>query len=325
MVQDISGDYMQGSLFSGSAQSGITVVCSSDEHYAPYCGIMLTSLLENNTVSTVYILTDKAFSEDNRIRIYRLEAVYNVPIKVIVVSDDILKSSKIKTRNAMLAKWLKIAVGELLPQSLSKVLYLDCDIIVNGNIESLWKTDISAYSIALVRSSHSECNRMRISARKGYYSTGVALINLDYWREDGVFQKLLSFVPKNPDQLLLGDQDIMNYVLQDSIKVLPIEYNYQIGGLLNEFFRKMPPIMQGKYLSVVPQIIHYSSQVKPWFVDYYGYPFRNEWIKYIKISFWNDVRYIWPETNLWGKVKMFLLRYCMWPLGILSRNEIIQR
>ena len=56
----------------------INVVCATDDKYVPYCGVMLTSLFENNQEReiNVYILVDKVLSKRGIAKFDRLAKQY---------------------------------------------------------------------------------------------------------------------------------------------------------------------------------------------------------------------------------------------------------
>lgn len=69
----------------------MNIVCVTDDNYVLYCGIMLTSLYENNrdVEITTYILT-RGLCEDNRDRLSRLAESYKTKIEIITLADDTL-------------------------------------------------------------------------------------------------------------------------------------------------------------------------------------------------------------------------------------------
>jgi lipopolysaccharide biosynthesis glycosyltransferase len=50
-----------------------------------------------------------------------------------------------------LAAYARIFLSDILPASWSKVLYLDCDLIVRRSLLELWSTELDGYAIAAVR------------------------------------------------------------------------------------------------------------------------------------------------------------------------------
>ena len=49
-----------------------------------------------------------------------------------------------------IASYYRLKLPDLLPGELSRILYLDCDMIVTGKLRPLWETDISGMAVAAV-------------------------------------------------------------------------------------------------------------------------------------------------------------------------------
>ena len=74
--------------------SRIAIVCATDDNYAPFCGIMLTSVLENNRDREVlaYILIDKPLQEIQQKRFKQLSDKYSARIEFVMVDCHVLSS-----------------------------------------------------------------------------------------------------------------------------------------------------------------------------------------------------------------------------------------
>ena len=82
----------------------INILIGSDINYAPYYGVMLTSLFMNNKESKfdVYLLTDETWTDAETKKFSNLANSFNSTFKVIVVDFDIsdicnFSSFKVKT------------------------------------------------------------------------------------------------------------------------------------------------------------------------------------------------------------------------------------
>ena len=53
-----------------------------------------------------------------------------------------------------------------------------------------------------------------------YINAGVLLINLKLWRKDNLSFKLTDAIEKNKENFLLGDQDAINFVCKNKIKIM---------------------------------------------------------------------------------------------------------
>ena len=67
----------------GGGGKTINILCATDDKYAPYCGVMLTSFLENHKAfhTEVYIIVKNSLKEEKRLR--QLEERYDVKVNMI--------------------------------------------------------------------------------------------------------------------------------------------------------------------------------------------------------------------------------------------------
>jgi len=97
--------------------------------------------------------------------------------------------------------WFRILIPEVVDKDISRVLYLDCDTIVNTNLDYIFNLDLSGKAIAAVvdaeSSNHKTFDRLNYPIDKGYVCSGVLLLNLDYWSEHSISEKLQDFGKKN--------------------------------------------------------------------------------------------------------------------------------
>ena len=72
--------------------------------------------------------------------------------------------------------------------------------------------------------------RLHYPSSDSYFNSGVLLVNLDYWREEGLMSKALDYISKNGSKLVFYDQDVLNALLHDCKLFLPFRYNVQDGS-----------------------------------------------------------------------------------------------
>lgn len=109
---------------------------------------------------------------------------------------------------------------ELLPKDIDRVLYLDCDIIVDGDVSKMYFSEIKDISAIVTTDFMSiqagNPKRLGYDERHGYFNSGMMLINISYWREHDILQRSINYIKENSEILFLYDQDVLNYVLHDS-------------------------------------------------------------------------------------------------------------
>lgn len=298
--------------------STINILCATDDCFAPYCGIMLTSLFENNKNHScrVFIIVNKPLAKKNTRRFIKLGNLYGQQISFVTIDDSLFQKFP-KLRNSLVT-YYRLVAADLLPESVNKVLYLDGDLIVAGDLSPIWNTDLSDKAIAAVteRASLAEARAeaLHYSAELGYFNAGVILMNLDYWRVNGVGQQCLSFLDNHYSILRFHDQDVLNSVLRDKKKMLPIAFNFQTDFLKKDVFKQEYYKIQDAILEAfnAPCIIHFSGPLKPWSIVYYGKPCYRIWQSYKKLSFWSNVPATCPKRKV---LKWLIKRFALWPLG----------
>lgn len=300
----------------------VKILCATDDNYVPYCGVMLSSIFINHPLGSVevFILLDKPLSQQNVRKFDDLARKYSNRINYVMVDNSLLKTIQINGMSYWtIATYYRLYAAQLLPESVHQILYLDCDIIVNGDISSLWQMNWDGIAAGVVPDifNDDDSNYKLLSYNKelGYFNAGVVFMNLDYWRENNIGDTCIEYLKSNFQILKSNDQDVLNYVLKDCKKNLPLTYNFQIQ-FFSKYFRS--EIFSKSFLKEVdevgmPLIVHYAAPVKPWMVDYYGMPYGRLWHKYKRKSSWWNMSDIWPGGN---HFKLLVKRYLLWPLNI---------
>ena len=108
----------------------IHIVCATDDNYAPYCGIMLTSVLENNKGRDVvaFILMDRPLQEKQQKRFKRQSEMYGAKIEYVLVDKSFFEKFPLKGDTKNLKHWsivtyYRLYAEDLLPKNVDKVLY----------------------------------------------------------------------------------------------------------------------------------------------------------------------------------------------------------
>lgn len=298
----------------------VNILCSTDDNYVPYCGIMLTSLFENNKELDIEVyLMCESLNEKNLDDLNLLSKKYSVNIQMVQVDNTVFKDCPIRPNDHVsLVAYYRLIAADVLPQNINKILYLDCDIILNGCIKKLYDTDISEYAFGAVIDedvfNNEKYSRLNYEKSYKYINSGVILFNLDYWKKHNIAKECFDYISSYPDRIKLHDQDTINVVCRKQKKLLPLIYNFQTGFLLTDlYFNKAveDDIMSS---SKSPVIIHYTGKNKPW-MRYSQQPFRNLFFKYKKMSLWHSM----PLIKNLNTTKV--IRYYIYLLILLIKNK----
>lgn len=293
----------------------INILCGTDNNYAPYYGIMLTSLFECNKeyAFDVYVFVSGDLSEVNRKKFKKLEQKYGDRIVLMTIDADRLKDCPVRELDdsgtcAYLNQtaYYRLLAAELLPASVKKIIYLDGDIVINGDVRPLWNVDLTDKAIACV----GDCDvadkeiekRLGYAPDKGYFNAGVAVYNLDYWRKERVSDRIFAYIKERKEQLKYMDQDAVNGVLWAEKVLLPERFNFQTPYFAPYFWIDYTEDFRRALLDECKKavVIHYCCALKVWDFRYWGGPFYAVWNKYRKMSFWRNAHIIRP-LRTYGK------------------------
>ena len=131
-------------------------------------------------------------------------------------------------------------------------------------------------------------SRLGYPSGMGYFNAGVAVYNLDYWRENHIGDKLFGYIRENFAKLKYMDQDVVNAVLYDKKVFADERYNYQVLFLASSFWEDYSDGFHQKLIEEGRNVVvaHFCGPVKVWDFRYYGGPFYDIWEKYRRISLW---------------------------------------
>jgi len=140
-----------------------------------------------------------------------------------------------------------------------RVLYLDADTIVLGDLDPLFEMDPGgAVALAIrdpgVRVLRNDCPWLSAGERldrEPYFNTGVLAMAIEPWREARASEQAGRLLREEVAHCHWGDQTVLNYVLRDKIRYLPDTWN---RASAHYFFGR-----RGE-----PRIIHFMWPVKPW-------------------------------------------------------------
>lgn len=170
--------------------------------------VCLKSLLANNKMDRVYLLI-----EDD-------EFPYPIPENVHPFNISRQEYFKEGTPNYS-SKWsymtmMRCVFGAMFPDE-HRILWLDCDTIVNDDITDLFDMNMDGYMYAGAIEPQNCKNVFR------YINCGVLLMNLDMIRQTNRESEMVMFL--NSYQFNFPDQDVINMLCQGWIRIIGSEYN----------------------------------------------------------------------------------------------------
>lgn len=256
----------------------MNIVYASNDAYARHLGASLCSLYDRNESCAeiqVYILSMQ-ISRENREALEEIAARYDRKLTMIEMGDlEARFGSAVDTGGYDISIMLRLFMGEVLPDDVERVLYLDCDTVILQPLRHLWKEDLGDAVVgAVMEPTIYEAVRESIglSPEDAYYNSGVLLVDLKRWREEGVQQQLLDFWKEKGGKLFASDQDVINGTLKGRIHTLMPRYNFFTNY---RYFSYKELVKYAPTYEAVPEeelalakkhptILHYMGDERPW-------------------------------------------------------------
>jgi len=305
----------------------------TDTNYIMPTGVAMISVCENNQDESIcfhLVITDEGTSPDEvdeKVKpLVDIVEKYGKEYKVYRLSSETLKEFICSGADYIsTTAFARMFLPRLLDNTINKVLYLDCDIIVNDSLKQLWETELAndcplAAAIDATGLLHYGIFENKTGNLQIYFNSGVLLINLSCWRKEELTQETISCALNYNFNLL--DQDVLNYLFCDRFYELSPTYNYQILYDLPDNYtvpKRQLEIVKKVYQN--PVIIHYISNNKPWKQEIC--PRRNVWEKYLSFSIWKGIKYT-PVVSCLSRTKIYSpLLDAYWADPLLFQQSVI--
>ncbi|MEM7782259.1 MAG: glycosyltransferase family 8 protein [Planctomycetota bacterium] len=296
------------------------VLCAADDNYVMPLAVTLHSAASNLEKGNHLhvLLMDGGISESNWIGLR--ETLFDLPISIHIIRPDRSEIADLTISHHIThTAYFRLLAARLLPKSISKVIYLDSDVLVRGDLTELWNFDLgNDYCAAVVDISCPFINAYHAHQKYGdlkaalpflnviepirnwrelgldgsahYFNSGVMVLNIARWREESIEQKLLACLRDNPDYVWCWDQYALNVVFHGQWKQLPAHWNQ--GAHVFEYpTAAQCPISKDEFLAMRddPSVIHFTTEFKPWKYEPF-HPSQSLFFEQLDLTAWNGWR-----------------------------------
>lgn len=269
----------------------MNILLTFDNNYSEHAAVVIASLLLYNKGSQDFYIVSDYISEENRAKL-RTTAL-NSKVHFIIIEKSKFKDLPIGKGTAntyvTIATYYRLIAIDLLPKRLDKVLYLDSDITINGDITGLYySTFPEGIFIKVLEETPSLAKegtlRLEYPSEYSYFNAGVILFNMSKVREYYSFNKAKEYAKNHI--IKFHDQDILNGLFYDKKEFFQLKYNVMESALI-----KNAPIAE-RYLEQKdaiynPAIIHFSGHLKPWQKECKN-PYKYKYLSALSMTPWKD-------------------------------------
>lgn len=260
----------------------------------------MISICENNRdMETLdfYLLGDN-IPDSSKQALSEISASYGRTISVIDV-PQLNVPKELYNQRWPRSAYTRLFSGQLLPDSIEKALYLDCDTLIIGSLKELDRIS-SQYTVCGVKDCISEYYKENIGLEKEavYINAGVLLINLKKLREIDMNRAIADFFDTYSKTMFFADQDVLNGIFKGNVGILDPKYDMMTIQYSLSYKELMTIRRPSNYYSKEeldrakenPSIIHFTTfmtDIRPW-IEGSEHPYAKDFEKYMAMSPWGD-------------------------------------
>ena len=253
----------------------INVAFAADNNYAQHVAVAMASVMTNvkSGCSVRFFLLSDGIETALLERIKETASRFCAELIVIDLSKAAGFEKVYTSGHISRAAYFRLALPDILPPDVTKIIYLDTDLLVLGDITKLWDVDLEGLPLAAVpdygimaskRSMKEKEKTIRLPAGDAYFNSGVMVMDVGKWREHGYTQAVVDVVAKH--ELRHHDQDALNWVFAGKWKKLPLSWNVipPVMQLLPKILRNGTFRKNALAARRSISILHYAGRCKPW-------------------------------------------------------------
>ncbi len=321
----------------------IPVLCAADGRYVMPLAVTLLSAAQHLSPgwSLEVWLVDGGIPEASLAMLK--ETLAGWPVELHLVSPSGVKLDDLSiSHHISRTAYLRLLADRWVPEGLSRVIYLDSDLVVQSCLSELWLRELgencllAAPDIACPwvdarrgATNYRRCSPWLAALRpvpnyaahgfKGtepYFNSGVMVLNLDAWREQQLGHQLLECLRLHREHVWCWDQYALNCVLVDRWGRLPARWN--VGAHTWEYpSPRHAPIDETEFEAMLerPAILHFTTEFKPW--DFgTRHPRREVFYEYLDQTAWKGWRPVKPPFRPRRAWDLFAAGFCkQWVIG----------
>lgn len=299
------------------------IIYASDDRGVMPLGVAIHSLIKHadcNTRYDIHVLSN-GISTHSRQRLQQLADNTCDQHRIIFLDvPPTLLAGHLETYAWPVAAWARVFIPNLLPDVQGTVLYLDIDTLVCQDLGALLMTPLNGMAVGAVlehfshQGSHFNARLSIPQDSPGYFNSGVLLMDLDRFREQGLVSRILAYAESHRQQLFCPDQDALNGALHNNLQPIHHKWNWH-DGLTRLMLRRSrktklnrgAPLEHAVEAALRPGILHYQGANKPW-----RYNYRIERKRYaqgIRESGFGEYPLPGKSARLWLKAMLYAPLY----------------
>lgn len=251
-----------------------------NENYSDYALLSMYAILKNNKGSNFinfYIIHDglqQATKEKMKVALERYESKYSVTF--IPIEKSLFDGLPIIISHLTSIIYARLFLFKLYPWgNVDRLIYLDVDILINGDLKMLWDVDLQGKTIGACFDSYVEygtsSHKEKIGLRgdQPYFNSGVLLIDMKKWQKRDICLEVGKWIETNKELMRYPDQDVLNALFKDEVLLINNRFNFMpyLSTRIKRGLIDKSLAINYEKVDFPIVIYHYCGVSKPWQED----------------------------------------------------------
>ena len=258
----------------------IMLATGADDAFAMPMAVMIFSALANlepGRAAKIFVLSD-GISPESRRKVERAAALTGRKVELHWIEAELGELGSLAvTRWHKSVAYLRLRLPEFLSGVTDRVIYLDSDIVVEGDLSELWRTPLDGHLGAGVQNFDppllggalaEPARQLGLDPALPYYNSGVMIMDLPRWRSKRMLERITELSQRFADYVDSADQDGTNLAVAGDWAKLDPRWNVQLLTVAvhgAETERAVDELRADRRrLLAEARVLHYTGGTKPW-------------------------------------------------------------
>ena len=279
----------------------INILISVNREYLDKAETMLHSFRRNNSEDVTVYLMNHCLCDDEikKFKKYLCQHL-KMDLEVLDVSMTVFDQLPLNLERFSIEIYYRVLAQFLLPQTVERVMWLDADIILCGDVSEFYHQNFDENLIvACPDDAYNDEEVVQIKRNLGlskehiYFNSGVLLLNIDALKKKTNPDEIGQVAQNIAKYFIYPDQDLLNYLYSGCVKYCDRnKFNCQVKNLRKLTKTQIDDIV----------ILHYSGYQKPW-----KFYYINELSKAV-IPYWKEI----ALQGKWLSIVKVIVLYMAW-------------
>lgn len=304
-----------------------------DENFAACAAVSMVSLLENNKKANGvhFFIFDDGIAEESRKKLCALCDSYKADIVFIDAKPICERMAKFNVQpwRGRYSAYIKLMLSSFLPLEVERLIVLDADTIVVGDIGELCTMDLEGHPCAMALEGID--GRYRFLSGVGnseLYNTGVIVYDLPGWRRKEVEKRFVDHLTTVRSRYMLPEEDAISIVLKGDVKRLAPQFNFitQFQAYATErYFKRFHWDRMGECFYKLEEVQKARKDVRiyhcidmftgrPWYAENV-HPYTKYYDQFLSMTPWRNIPKHNQKVSYLVRLEYLIKKYSPQPLS----------